>query len=523
MNIRSRGQQKGIALLTVLLFLLLLSALAVGLMYVSSTDTQVNANFRAEQSAYFAARAGLEELRDRMTTYNANTITVTPGLPAVAPTTANAASVIYMVNEGTNSGSVSPWASGNAYMDTELCHESVLGLTALPTDVPCASAPSSGSYTKITSKLPFNGTSATIPFKWARLTLKTANSLQAYPVETNGSTNSAIVCWNGTYEVALPTGKANCAAMNPGENPVYLITALAVTSTGGRKMVQAEVAQYPGSAFQYGLFATGTGCGAVSLGGGATTDSFNSSLGTYNQTKVSTGGDVGSNGNVQISGGSTIGGSVGSPITPSVVGACPGAPLSINGNSGGLVNLPGNQIDPINSIAIPTPTVPSTSGPDQRNPATLSAGNYGNITLTNHTTLVLNGGTYNINSISISGQATIVINNPVILNVQGTGQNTPIDLEGGSVTNNTGLAADMQINYAGTGTVKIAGGAATYLVVDAPNANVALVGNTAIYGAIVGNTISDQGGAAFHYDSSVKLPVPLATYYSMLGFRELYY
>ena len=43
--------------------------------------------------------------------------------------------------------------------------------------------------------------------------------------------------------------------------------------------------------------------------------------------------------------------------------------------------------------------------------------------------------TININSIKINGNANLVILGTVILNVVGTGQATPIDFTGGSVSN----------------------------------------------------------------------------------------
>jgi hypothetical protein len=526
---KSKSEQ-GIALFAVLVVLLLLSAMAVGLMYLSSTETKINSNFRTEQTAYFAARAGLEELRDRMMASSPNT-TIAASLPPAAPT-ATGGNVLYIVNPGTGSTtSINPWDSTSSNFDTDLCHDGYLGLTATTVGTPCT-ASYTGSPTIVQSTLPFAGTAAALSYKWARVALKvngsvpgaTVNSSVVYP-----STN--VVCWNGVYEVVLPstytqTG-ASCSSMSPSANPVYMITALAVTKTGARKMVQGEVALNPAQPFPYGLFATGTGCGAVTLSGGATTDSYTTANGgTYQSTKTSTGGDVGANGNVYLSGSSWIGGAVGSTITPSMVGSCPAAPMTINGGSGGIIGYPTstvNIIQPISTVTVPTPVIANLTGPNQMNPSTLSPGNYGDIKLTSNNNLTLASGTYNINSISISGQATLTITGAVTLNVVGSGVNVPIDLEGGSVTNNSKIASNLQINYAGTSTLKIAGGSATYLTVDAPNANVQLTGNTDIYGAIVGSTISDTGGAAFHYDRNTKSPVPSNSYYSLVSFRELYY
>src|SRR6266516_3579924 len=74
MDVSYRHNEKGVALALSILALLLLSGIAVGMMYMSSAETTVNSNFKAEETEYFAARAGVEEIRDRMLPKNPNTI-----------------------------------------------------------------------------------------------------------------------------------------------------------------------------------------------------------------------------------------------------------------------------------------------------------------------------------------------------------------------------------------------------------------------------------------------------------------
>jgi hypothetical protein len=322
---------------------------------------------------------------------------------------------------------------------------------------------------------------------------------------------------------------------------VYLITALAASSTTGvnqRKMVQGEVALQPAPPFPYGMFATGTGCAAVTLGGGATTDSFSSANGPYNQqTNASnTGGDVGSNGNTLAKGGATIGGSVGSPVSPAIQGACP-ATLSVNGSNAGMIQDAGglNQLLTFPTQVIPTPTIANTTGPSysQSNqpPNPLPPGNYGEISLSSHMSLTLNPGVYNVTSLSVTGQATLNISGAVTLNIVSTSNTSPLDLEGGGFTNTTDIASNFQINYAGPtgcsanpcGSLKVAGGQNAYMVLDAPNSLVTLVGNSNFYGAVIGNQIDASGGARFHYDRNTKSPVPSNSYYSLISFRDLPY
>src|SRR6266496_5098326 len=59
-------KEQGFSLIVALLALMLLSAVAVGMMFMASTETAVSSNFKSEETAYFAARGGVEEVRDRM-------------------------------------------------------------------------------------------------------------------------------------------------------------------------------------------------------------------------------------------------------------------------------------------------------------------------------------------------------------------------------------------------------------------------------------------------------------------------
>src|SRR6266481_1298607 len=55
--------QRGIAMMVALLALLLLAAIGIGLMFMADTENSINNNYRDAQKAYFAARAGAENVR----------------------------------------------------------------------------------------------------------------------------------------------------------------------------------------------------------------------------------------------------------------------------------------------------------------------------------------------------------------------------------------------------------------------------------------------------------------------------
>src|SRR3954464_1428371 len=121
---RKFNNQAGVALITALFALLLLSAIAVGMMYMSSTDTSVNANFKDSQTAYWGARSGMEEVRARM---HPGTTAVAAGdlaalMPTAIPKPANVGSVVYVTNKDTTA--IDPPTLTNAYFDAELCSTS---------------------------------------------------------------------------------------------------------------------------------------------------------------------------------------------------------------------------------------------------------------------------------------------------------------------------------------------------------------------------------------------------------------
>ena len=347
---RKRHPERGVALLFALFTLLLLSAIAASLMFMTNTESSVNTNYRSERLSAFAAKAGMEEVRDRMPALN-----TAAKLPTTLPPAAG--SVLYVLNEGAAPGTVQPWVAGNTYMDDEMCHDFavVQGQQPAP-NVRCTTPPSSAYLVAgtlaapVTSNYPWSGTSAALSYRWVRVTLKQSNSVQLYPV--NGATATQ-VCWNGSTEVLL-NGAVTCQTMSPSTNPVYMITSLAANASGiTRRMVQTEVALSPAQPFPYGLFATGTACPSLNFHGGGNsdpaTDSFTTAnSGTYATTQSDTLGDIGSNGGVSLSGHSQIGGAI---AVPSLLATPPAAPnpcsggqgdYSTSGGNAGVYN-PGNQ------------------------------------------------------------------------------------------------------------------------------------------------------------------------------------
>ncbi len=81
----------------------------------------MNANYRSEEMAFFASRAGLYEVTDRMMQTNANSIaanimTATGGPPFGAVIPSATGGIVYLINQTTATGTVAPWSTTNTYV-----------------------------------------------------------------------------------------------------------------------------------------------------------------------------------------------------------------------------------------------------------------------------------------------------------------------------------------------------------------------------------------------------------------------
>jgi len=306
-------------------------------------------------------------------------------------------------------------------------------------------------------------------------------------------------------------------------------------SIGGAKPARVDVSaileRQVSPMFSYAAFATDNGCGALTWSGGGTTDSYDSTAPLVGGMPVflMSDGNVGTNGNLDVNGNvTTIHGSLSTPR--SGVGGCSAGAITAltttqaDAVTGGVIELPQPVDYPTPGMPNPLPTGPATTIPKTgaNNNQTWAPGSYGNITVKG--TLHLTAGTYNINSLNIdAGGGTLKVDSgPVILNVAGLNtpgnlasgwMNAPIDLTGQAQVFNTKLdPALLQISYAGTANIKLAGGADAAALLYAPNATVHNDGNNVEwYGAIIAKKVTDVGHATIHYDRN------LATTFLMVG------
>ncbi|PYS21346.1 MAG: hypothetical protein DMG11_28110, partial [Acidobacteria bacterium] len=310
------------------------------------------------------------------------------------------------------------------------------------------------------------------------------------------------------FELANKCGKTVAA----GSNCTFTVTF--TPSTLGKRAIVIRLTDnsggYPGSdqtinssgngVLSYAAYATSTACEAIAFSDNASTDSFDSSRGSYAETKSNKRGDIAVNGNATLSERATVNGAVYS-LTPTA-GACKGGKpgISVSGRAeatGGyrLLEAP---------VAFTTPrtVTPGTSDVKAKNDTPLRPGKYSDITVDGRARLILSPGTYDINSLKLSGggQITVAGEGQVILNIAGIDTDKPLQLSGESMVNPFGNPANFLLRYAGRAQLDLGGQVDSYGVIYAPNAAVKLGGKADWYGALVVKTLESAGSGGLHYD-----------------------
>jgi hypothetical protein len=496
-----RTNQKGVALIFALIFILVLSVTAASLMFLSQSETWSSMNYRLMTESRYGAEAGVH------------------------------AAANYLMYSYTQPGSAGDPLS--AYK-----------LTVSPVTLAAGGSP-------IALGAAMNGISSNYPVGTVLTNFNTAS--QGSLTGGNNTVNYSV-----SAELLFMRQVRECQNLQNLTAQLWKLTSHGdITGTRSAEVeVSALLESHVTPCYNYAGFATGNGCGSISFNGGGTINSYNSSNMTMSGGQPVTqtyDGDLGSNGNVNTAAGTTINGTFSSPDTG--VGACGGGGGvdALSGNTGavtgcslsttscvpapGLVKLP-------QTVTMVTPQIPTTVPPPSPNlgngdvPLTLTPcsgtcpqngannGNYGDIVISGGTSniatfvpAVVGGvcqpGIYYVNSISLAGNASIAIgpcpNNPavympIIINVVGNGQATPLDIGGNGIANSTYNSTLLQIQYAGTGAINLHGNGDSTGVLYAPNAGITFSGNANWYGSVIGNTIQSNGGASvsIHYDRALS-------------------
>jgi Tfp pilus assembly protein PilX len=149
--LRSSGPEQGIALVTTLLLLMLLSAVTVGMVLAASSDELINGYYRNMRGSFYAADSGLNIARETMRNQLAAAVPETVANPAIQPITPGTEATIattiestYSSNTSMNSGeAANSWPASYRITDATLTLVSCLpsggtggGTCASPTGSP---------------------------------------------------------------------------------------------------------------------------------------------------------------------------------------------------------------------------------------------------------------------------------------------------------------------------------------------------------------------------------------------------
>ena len=225
-QIQTKRAEEGIALLISIFILLLISVVAIALIVSSGTESSLAGNYRSATGVYYAALAGLEEARGRLSSQDPNSFKTTWTSFYPAPgSTLPIGTVGYVLNPGPTD----PADTLTAYPDTEYATEFGAAPGTVKTTL------SVWNRTPLTTNLSFPGP----VYKWVRINAVSEISLKladTYPFD--GTQDATPLYYDGTHLNDTNSGRQ-----------VFEITALAVlpnaSGQNSQKLLQYLVAPGP--------------------------------------------------------------------------------------------------------------------------------------------------------------------------------------------------------------------------------------------------------------------------------------
>jgi hypothetical protein len=252
--------------------------------------------------------------------------------------------------------------------------------------------------------------------------------------------------------------------------------------------------------FDYAIFAKNK----IHIQGNAGTDSWNSSMGSYDSTNSCSDADVGTN---STSAGAGYIKSASTDVCGDAfcgVGCTPSSVFTGNGN------IHGTQNEQTSNQSLPDITLPS--GLTAASPFNLTFKHtaadlpadreYGDVSC-QQGSITLHAGTYLLKSLTLTSNCELKLSDSTKqTEVYFT---SSLDLHGGAVANSTGVPGNL-VFYGGPSatSVDLQGGTGAYFAVYAPSAACEVQGNASIFGAVVCDSAHFQGNAHIHYDTALQ-------------------
>jgi Tfp pilus assembly protein PilX len=528
-RIQHGARQRGVALILALLCVFIMSVIAAGLMFSTQAEVWSSANYRYVTQSRYVAEAGAEQAISWLQNY---------------------------VKTNPNFGDTTKF-----------------DITTFPAQYPAGAG--SGTCPTNTAKCVVMAGSGMTGFTDTYANISATDDAAFTAAFTNVSSQFAGMPGTAKYNVAVQLLSANFDATSS-----LYVTKWKVFSrgqmTGAGAQAQVQIVEIvdnvpttgvptPIPNFNYGVFATGTGCNVITMAGGQYTKSYNSTaagnVGNTNPALSASGGDVAAMGNISMTNGAYIYGNLYSAYSAKGVSGGPGggknppacsSPNSLyainEDNSGSVItnNHAGTGGDPytnlVSPMPSPAPVMASAQIPDNNVPSNTSAcsgfnglcnggsgggsgcaatvppststnppTNYGKVNFGSCAVITLQAGVYYMDSLYISngGQIRMPSTGNVVIYVLDQGStNPPLSLDGGTVANNGGNPNNFTLVYNGAKTVNLSNGAAMFGTVYAPNAPITVSGNAGVYGAVVGKSYAFSGSGHINYDTNLKTQTP---------------
>ncbi len=227
--IRNRQSEKGIALLIAIFVLLLIGVMGIALIVSSGSETALAGNYRASTNVYYAAVAGLEEVRSRLRNNTPNSFNNTdPNFLPASGTPLTVCNPRYVINPLAGE-SVVPWDQTNPYFDNEFSQE-------FPVDCGGAPPPPSLTASSVWNRSPLNGMGFPGPmYKWVRINGVSERSLNLDTYPNFDGISSNLIYYDSANHL---TDQA------AGNQQVLEVTALAVLPTGDQNNPTRKLVQY---------------------------------------------------------------------------------------------------------------------------------------------------------------------------------------------------------------------------------------------------------------------------------------
>jgi hypothetical protein len=217
------------------------------------------------------------------------------------------------------------------------------------------------------------------------------------------------------------------------------------------------------------------------MSGNATTDAYDSAESAYSSAVSQIDGDIGTN--------------------ATGIGA-----IDLNGNNvrvkGDAIIGPGGNVETaITGNNLATKILGTKSVQTQRldYEAKTTDISYTTITLNQKTPTALSAGTYRLHSLTITGKESLAPTGPTVLYVDG-----PVSIAGQGIATASNRPRNLIIYVTTSDTVSLSGQGDFYGGIYAPLSHIQNTGQGALYGAAIGNTYSQSGNGAVHFDQDLK-------------------